>query len=401
MGGASGCASRPGAPVQPSKAQTPAIASDRGDMLSAQTLEDALLGSSYLGCGGGGSLEEARQLIAEDLAAGHVFRKLPVEVLADDERVASPYALASLAPVSKEMQARLDAITPKVDAPTLSAFALLERHLGTKFAAVILGEIGPLSMAEAMSTAARLGVPSLDADTVGRATPEINQHSVRVAGYPLTPAAGVTLFGDEVILQTVQDPSREEDVFRALSVVSSLIGVADAPITGAIAKSGDALITGSLSLAIRIGKAVREARQAGANAILAGRDAGEGYTLFEGTIGTFNWADTDGFLVGDLSLTGHKAFAGQQLILDYKNEHLVARRDGVVIATCPDLITVIDDDTHEGVNNPEFETGRSVTVLGFRADPLWRRPAGLEVFSPRYFGYDVDYVPIEKRLSLL
>lgn len=371
----------------------------RGSLLTAQALEDALVGSSYLGCGGGGGLEEARALIAADLNAGHVFRAIDVNDLADDERVACPYALASLAPVSDDMQARLDKIENQIEAPTLAAFSLLERHLDTQFSGVILGEIGPLSMAEGLSIAARLGVPALDADTVGRATPEINQHSVRVAGHPLTPASGVTPFGDEIILQNVQDPSREEDIFRSLSVVSRLVGVVDAPISGAVAKSQNTLVKGSLTLATRIGRAVREARWSGDDPIDAARQAGDGYFLFEGEVERFDWADKDGFLVGDLTLRGVGEYAGKSMTLDYINEHLVARRDGAVIATCPDLITVVDRATNEGVNNPDFTVGQAVAVLGFRSDPIWRLPEGLEVFRPRYFGYDVDYVPIEQRLS--
>lgn len=372
----------------------------RGEALDAQTLEDALIGSSYLGCGGGGSLQAARALIAADLAKGLKFQKIPVNQLADTDRVACPYSLASLAPVSADMQARLDAIENKITAPTLAAFGLLERHLDTKFAAVILGEIGPLSMAEGLSIAAQLGIPALDADTVGRATPEINQHSVRVAGHPLTPAAGVTPFGDEIILQNIQDANREEDLFRGLSVVSREIGVTDAPITGAIAKSENTLIKDSLTLAINIGRAVRQAREAGRNPIEAGKKAGKGYTLFEGRVETSKWADRDGFLVGDIILVGTGDNRGDRMVLDYRNEHLVARLNGQVVATCPDLITMIDNKTHEGVNNPDFENEQGVTVLAFQCDPLWRRPQGLAVFEPRYFGYDLDYIPLETLLAL-
>ena len=74
------------------------------------------------------------------------------------------------------------------------------------------------------------------------------------------------------------------------------------------------------------------------------------------------------------------------------------RRDGAVVATCPDLISVIDLASHDGVNNPDFTRGQEVAVLGFRCDPLWRTEAGLAVFSPRYFGYEIDYLPIENRL---
>ena len=371
---------------------------DRVRPLSADMLEDALVGSSYLGCGGGGGLSEARALIAADLAAGLEFQAMDADDLDDDDRVACPYALASLAPLGPEMQARLDAVEHRIEAPPLAAFTLLEEHMETRFAGVILGEIGPLSMAEGLSIAARLGVPALDADTVGRATPEINQHSVRVAGHPLTPAAGVTPFGDRVILQDLQDPSRGEDIFRALSVISGLIGVADAPISGAIAKSDNALVKNSLSLAIAIGRAVRMARAGGQDPIAAARAAGDGYSLFEGRVDRFEWADRDGFLIGDVTLTGTGSYSGRRLILDYKNEHLVARLDGAIIATCPDLITAIDAETQEGVSNPDFTEGQRLTILGFRCAPIWRTPAGLAVFSPRYFGYDADYIPIERRV---
>lgn len=398
VGALSGCASNGNNTIFGGAATSRASA-NRGSVLSAQDLEDALVGSTYLGCGGGGGVTEARELIAADLAAGQVFRAIDVNELGDDERVACPYGLGSLAPNSEEMQARLDAIENPVEVPTLAAFNLLEKHLGVKFAGVILGEIGPLSMAEGLSIAARLGVPALDADTVGRAVPEINQHSVRVAGHPLTPASGVTPFGDEIILQDIQDPSREEDVFRGISVVSSALGVVDAPITGAVAKSDYALVKGSLTLAMKIGAAVREAQQANEDPIEAARIAGGGYSLFEGTIEDFTWADEDGFLVGDISLAGSGDYAGQSMELLYKNEHLVARRDGEVIATCPDLITLVDRTTFEGVKNPDFEKGRSVSVLGYKSDPIWRLPEGLAVFNPRYFGYDVDYIPIEQRLA--
>lgn len=367
--------------------------------LSAIDLEDALVGSSYLGTGGGGSLAEARELIATDLASGLSFSAVSVGDLPDDARVACPYGLASLAPTSPEMQARLDNIEGEAGEPVQAAFEALEKHLGQRFSAVIMGEIGPLSLAEGLSIAARLGVPALDADTVGRAVPEINQHSVKVAGIPLTPIGAATPFGDEMIVGQLGDPTRAEDILRSVAVVSQVCGVTDSPITGAQAKQDGALVKGSLTLARNIGAAVRLAKEAGDDPIEAARAAGDGYMLFTGEVTNFDWRDEDGFLVGDLQLSGTDDFAGQRFATEYKNEHLVARRDGAVVATCPDLISVIDLETYDGVNNPDFSIGQKVAVIGFRCDPLWRTEAGLAVFSPRYFGYDVDYVPIEQLLA--
>jgi len=365
-------------------------------LLDATALEDALVGSSYLGTGGGGSLAEARDLIANDLEAGLAFSMIPVSALADTDRVACPYGLASLAETSAEMQARLDAIESPVEVPVQAAFEALERHIGQKFAGVIMGEIGPLSLAEGLATAARLGVPALDADTVGRAVPEINQHSVKVAGVPLTPIGAATPFGDEMIVETLGDPTRAEDILRSIAMVSRECGVTDSPITGAQAKADGTLVTDSLSLAISIGKAVREAKAAGSDPIEAARAAGDGYLLFTGEVSTTEWRDEAGFLQGTVTIYGTGGFAGQRFETEVKNEHLVARRDGAVVATCPDLITIVDIESSDGIVNPGYDVGQRVAVLGFKCDPLWRSEAGLAVFSPRYFGYDLDYVPIEQ-----
>ena len=234
---------------------------------------------------------------------------------------------------------------------------------------------------------------------MGRATPEINQHSVRVAGHAITPAAAATQFGDQVILKHVEDPSREEDIFRALSVISRLVGVTDAAISGSVARTEHVLVQDSLSLSAKIGQAVRNARRPGDDPIKAAQLSADGYRIFDGVVENFNWKDSEGFLVGDVTLSGTGEFSGQTLLLQYKNEHLVAIRNGRVIATCPDLITMIDRKTFEGISNPDFEEGQAVSVLAFRAAALWRRPEGLKVFQPRYFGYDIDYIPVEQRLT--
>ena len=367
--------------------------------LDAEALEDALVGSSYLGTGGGGSLAEARELIAKDLEAGQSFAMIEASALSDTDRVACPYGLASLAETSPQMQAQLDALENPIEEPVQAAFEALERHLDQKFAGVIMGEIGPLSLAEGLSIAARLGVPALDADTVGRAVPEINQHSVKVAGIPLTPIGAATPFGDELIVESLGDPTRAESILRSIAVVSRSCGVTDSPISGMQAKKPGTLVTGSLSLARRIGAAVREAKANGADPIEAARAAGNGYWLFTGTVADFDWRDEDGFLQGEVRLEGTGDYAGQGFTSLVKNEHLLARRNGAIVATCPDLISLIDIESADGIINPNYQPGQKVAVLGFRCDPLWRTEAGLAVFSPRYFGYDVDYTPIEQLLG--
>lgn len=363
--------------------------------LDRTALEDILVGCAYLGTGGGGGFETGLRRVYEGLDQGLSFRLMDVAELGDDDYSAVPYGLGSSAPRTPEAEARY-AHLPRIEEPTtVASFRLLEQHIGEPFRAVIAGEIGPGNTAASLVLAARLGLPSLDADTVGRATPEINQHSVLVSGNSLVPAAAVTRFGDKIILEEVGDPSREEDIFRAIATVSMGVGVTDAPIPGRLAKTPGVLVTGSLSLSERIGRAWRAALAGGGDPIAAAIEAGDGYRLFEGNVARFDWGDEAGFLVGDLDIAGTGADAGRSCHLDYKNEHLIARVDGRVIATAPDLITLVDRDTGRAINNPLFEDGQAVVVIGYRCDPIWRTAAGLKVFEPRYWGYDIDYIPIE------
>ena len=40
--------------------------------------------------------------------------------------------------------------------------------------------------------------------------------------------------------------------------------------------------------------------------------------------------------------------------------------------------------------------GSRVVVVAFPCNYQWRSEKGLEVAGPKYFGYEVDYVPVEK-----
>ena len=36
-----------------------------------------------------------------------------------------------------------------------------------------------------------------------------------------------------------------------------------------------------------------------------------------------------------------------------------------------------------------------MTVIGAPCDPHWRSPVGIATTGPRYFGYDLDYRPLD------
>ena len=368
-----------------------------GKVLSETDLEDIVRGCSYLSCGGGGTLREGLEIVHQDLRNGLKFRLLSVEEMADEEYTATPYPLGSSAPLSDEMRERFDGLPRLRESPVAASFRLLERYLGKKFAAATAGELGPGSTAESLSVAAHLGIPALDADAVGRATPEVDQYSLLAAGVPVVPAAAVSPFGDEIILTKAARFDREEQILRAIAVVSmNYVGVTDGAIPGRVAKRPGVLVTGSISRAGRIGAAYRLARKKGEDPIRAILAEGQGYWLFEGQIEEADWRDEGGFLLGELTIAGTGQFEDSRYRIAFKNEHLIAWRDGDVDVLPPDLISLIDSPSGEAIANPEFERGMKVVVGGFRAPKLWRTPKGLDLFGPRHFGYEYDYVPIER-----
>jgi hypothetical protein len=106
-----------------------------------------------------------------------------------------------------------------------------------------------------------------------------------------------------------------------------------------------------------------------------------------------------GFAKGDARIEGIGDDTNSVLEIRFQNEHLVATRDGEIAVTVPDLIIILDAETGDPITTEELRYGFRVTVLATPCDERWRTDAGLALAGPRYFGYDIDYVPVEKRFG--
>ena len=85
--------------------------------------------------------------------------------------------------------------------------------------------------------------------------------------------------------------------------------------------------------------------------------------------------------------------------IQFQNENLMAERDGEIIVSVPDLITMVEEDTGEPITTEQLRYGFRVIVLGDAGHRHWRTEKALAVVGPRYFGYDVDYVPVDERFG--
>ena len=107
-----------------------------------------------------------------------------------------------------------------------------------------------------------------------------------------------------------------------------------------------------------------------------------------------------GFNRGRLSIEGSGNFSDSTLSIEFQNENYVAfsiRPDGTrdILATVPDLISLVDEDTGEPVATEEVRYGLRVVVIAMPCFPLWATPQGLAAGGPAAFGYhDVAYSSI-------
>lgn len=84
------------------------------------------------------------------------------------------------------------------------------------------------------------------------------------------------------------------------------------------------------------------------------------------------------------------------LKINIKNEYLVARVGERVVASVPDLITILDYETSTPINAERLRYGQRVTVYGVGCPPYYRTAQALKFVAPRCFGFDIDYIPVEQ-----
>ena len=100
--------------------------------------------------------------------------------------------------------------------------------------------------------------------------------------------------------------------------------------------------------------------------------------------------------MGTRILKGTGDYEGHTLKIWYQNENIVAWLDDEPWIMAPDLICLFNEDEALPQLNPYGEPGTRQSVIVLPAPADWTTERGLELFSPRFFGFDMDYVPFFK-----
>jgi DUF917 family protein len=161
--------------------------------------------------------------------------------------------------------------------------------------------------------------------------------------------------------------------------------------SGAVAKK--AVVSGTLSLCAKLGRTLRETRAAHGDPVTAIAGMLDAKIIFHGRVRDIERRTVGGFARGTAEFDGVEEWKGHSFKLDFQNEFLMAERDGKVLVTTPDLITLLEAESGNPVTADSLRYGLRLVALAFASNPQWLTPAGIALVGPRYFGYDVDYTP--------
>jgi DUF917 family protein len=369
-----------------------------GKINNMQDGEDLVLGCLILGTGGGGKADRGLKLIEEALKEGLELSWVDADEIPDDALTVQPYGMGSVAPVSEETLQEIAQAGLKETTGLRSmteAIKELGLYLGKPIGGIVPAEPGAANLPEPLVSGARLGIPVVDGDYAGRCIPEEMQTTPFLTGKKSYPFVSVDRWGDITICKQTQNPLMLERIGKMLAVAAyEGTSIAATPLPGKEMK--EILVPGTVSLCMQIGQAIRSARTAGSDPIEAILEVTGGWRLFEGVVRQKDWEDRDGYMFATISVSGSGAYQGHELKVWVKNENHISWLDGKPWVCSPDILTLAYEDG-TGTSNATIAEGEKVIAIGMKGVEAFRTSYGLDhAAGPRYFGFDIDYTPIEE-----
>jgi DUF917 family protein len=369
-----------------------------------QDVEPLLEGLAILGTGGGGSPAWGRAILEHEFAVGRQPSIIDLEEIADDATVVSGGIMGSVKVLEQFGTEQIMAHWEE-RFELLEVTRVMEDILGRQVDHVVPFEVGGLNTPVILSLGARMGIPIIDGDALGRSAPETQMTSFIGHGIPLTPMPLIDFDGNVVIVDRAVDPAYADQLGRWVVTHGGGLGANNHyPMTGRQAK--EAVVPGTISGALKLGRQVLAARADGRDPVQTVATALEGVLLFAGTVVALAEEERMGFYFTVATLAGSGGWTGQAAQLVIKNETMLLTLNEQVKAIFPDLVCLLEPGTGRGVMSMEIQVGTPLALVGLPCHPRLRRSArsemGARAFSPdRYGRPDLVYQPIESLVEAL
>ena len=350
---------------------------EAGFVLEEHDLLALSLGAALLGTGGGGNPYIGRLRTRELIRRGARVRVVPLDALADDAMVGRVGGIgAPVIGIEKISQG----------GETYRAFRAIEEVTGTRMSALIAAEIGGANAMAPIIVAAQADLPVVDGDGMGRAFPEVQMTTFAIYGAKASPTALADDKGNVVVLKELADRSAQERFARSIAVqMGAAAGAAGAPMPMAFVRR--TAVPGTVTLALRIGRTLLEARAERQNVVDRLVEQTGATLFFTGKITDVRRELQGGFMRGHAVIAGVGASAGSEAKIAIQNENLVLWVDGDPKVTVPDLIVNLELDTGEPITTEMLRFGQRLAVIGLPAHDLLKTPQALAVVGPQAFGY--------------
>lgn len=352
-------------------------------ILNENTIEDIAVGATLLGSGGGGDPHIGKLMALNAIKTYGPVQLLPLSKCDDTMRTAAVALMGAPSVIIEKIPNGNEFV---------NSLSKLQHHLGEKIAAIYPIEIGGINSMIPIIVAARMQLPLLDCDPMGRAFPELHMVTFHLNNIASTPMTVADEKGNIAILETISNKFTEKFA-RSLTVdMGALAAVSLYPVTAAELKKYS--VKGSYTLSAKIGSTIRQIKHHQNSLELLLNDI-DGYHLFTGKVVDILRKLQGGFNYGTIVLEGLEAFKGKTMRVEFQNENLIAILGEKPVAITPDIISFINLETLTPFTTESLKYGKRVHLIGLKADPQWRSPQGLKTVGPNYFGYEITYKPIE------
>lgn len=359
--------------------------------ITLDNLPDFIRGTAILGTGGGGDPYIGRLMLKQELEKCGAIDLIDPDNVSDDIFAISVACMgAPTVFVEKLPNASM----------AIDGLRKVEKEVGREFNAIIPLEAGGVNATLPLVVAARLGLPVIDGDGMGRAFPEFQMTTFNVYGARCSPFVMTDDHGNSLILDT-DTALRAERYGRPVCVqMGGISQIASYAMTGEEIRRS--CVPRTVSLALEIGRTVRKTRIAGEVDVCTGlidyfatsNPPRFSSVLFDGKVQDVIRETKDGWTIGEVTLAG-EGNGSDEMKISFQNEYSFARLNARLMAIVPDLIIVLDRETGEAITTESLRYGQRVKVLGVAAPDVMRSEAAMEFIGPRAFSIDEDFVPLE------
>lgn len=355
--------------------------------ITVEDLENISIGATLLGTGGGGDPFVGKLMALQAIQKYGPVKVLQLDELNDDDLV-MPVGSIGAPSVSNEKIASEEEIYAPAE--------VLKEFFPERTQAIMPIEIGGGNSLLPIACAAKMGLPIVDADAMGRAFPESQMVTFFLKGYQPEIVAMADSQGNRIVYYP-KDGEWSEKIARSITdVMGGSANMVDNVFPGKIVK--ECGIGGTLTLAKKIGEELTSFSETTSpvNRLLTILN---GFSLFEGKINHIERNVEGGFTKGRATLAGISGNKNETLELLFQNELLLAKKDGAVLASTPDLICALDYETGRPITTETLRYGSRIHVIALPSDPKWRTEKGVDVAGPKYFGYDIEFKPVEELMG--